>query len=479
MSDTALASEFPSATYAQWKVLAEKVVKNATFDDSLVSKAGDGVIIQPLYAKAEGVPALVANPRSWGIAQRVDHPDPPVANEFCLSDLINGADALVLVGDKTPTARGFGLRPGTLDDTLNGVSLDLIAVRLDAGLEAHRMANELVDLAARRRLPLDLLNFDFAIDPLGCSARSRVPSAADSALHGASQLLSRCGKSRVLLADGRPYHEAGASDAQELGAVVATALFYLRGLEERGVDLDTARGGLSFLLAADADVFMTLSKFRALRRLWARVEDACGLSPKPIRLHAETAWRMVSNQDPHLNILRTTMATFAAGLGGADSVTVLPFTIGLGLADGFARRVARNTQTILQEEAYLSRVVDPAEGSGAFEALTRALCEQAWLHLQDIERAGGMAEALANKKVQAAIAAVRESRMRAIADHKHIIVGTTAFINPDQQPISVLRDAPPLEAASPAKGHGHFDPLPSLRDAEPFDSVPVQPRPTP
>ncbi|MBQ0818795.1 methylmalonyl-CoA mutase, partial [Microvirga sp. HBU67558] len=131
-----------------------------------------------------------------------------------------------------------------------------------------------------------------------------------------------------------------------------------------------ARRALSFLLVADADEFLTVAKLRALRRLWARVEQACGLEPKPIRLHAETAWRMTTRRDPWVNILRTTIAAFSAGIGGADAITVLPFTAALGLPDAFARRIARNTQLILLDESNLARVADPAAGAGGFETLT-------------------------------------------------------------------------------------------------------------
>ena len=132
--------------------------------------------------------------------------------------------------------------------------------------------------------------------------------------------------SRTVRVDTRPYHEAGSGEAQELAAALATGVAYMRALEAGGHALDSARDALSFLLVADAGEFLTIAKFRALRRLWARVEEACGLAPKPIDLQAETAWRMTTRRDPWVNLLRTTIATFSAGLGGADSVTVLPFT---------------------------------------------------------------------------------------------------------------------------------------------------------
>ena len=196
----------------------------------------------------------------------------------------------------------------------------------------------------------------------------------------------------LILADGRPYHEAGAGEAQELGCVIATGVEYLRLLEADGLSLEDARSEIAFLLAVDADEFLSLAKFRALRLLWAHVELACGLTPKPLRLHAETAFRMMTKYDPFVNILRTAMGVFCAGVGSADAITVLPFTLALGLPDDFARRIARNTQLILIHEAKLAKVADPAAGAGSFEALTEELCKRAWSLFQDFEAHGGMIE---------------------------------------------------------------------------------------
>ena len=188
------------------------------------------------------------------------------------------------------------------------------------------------------------------------------------------------------VADGRIIHNAGGSEAQELAFAIAAAVDYLRALEASGVPLDAARGMIYFRLAADADEFLTIAKFRAIRKLWARVEAACGLAPKPTTVAAETAWRMMTKRDPYVNMLRTTIAVTAAGLGGADNIAVLPHTAALGLPDAFARRVARNTQLILLEESNLAKVADPAAGSGAIEDLTAKLCAAAWAQFQEIEQ---------------------------------------------------------------------------------------------
>src|SRR5262249_19800550 len=142
------------------------------------------------------------------------------------------------------------------------------------------------------------------------------------------------------VADGRIIHNAGGSEAQELAFAVAAAVDCLRALEAVGIALDSARNMIYFRMAADADEFLTIAKVRAVRKLWARIEEACGLTPKPAYVAAETAWRMMTKRDPYVNMLRNTIAITAAGLGGANSILTLPHTAALGLPDGFARRVA-------------------------------------------------------------------------------------------------------------------------------------------
>ena len=201
-------------------------------------------------------------------------------------------------------------------------------------------------------------------------------------------------KGPFAVADGRVIHDAGGSEVQELAFVLAAGVAYLRAMESAGVALEDAQGMIYARLAADADQFLTMAKFRALRLLWARIEQACGLTPKPSFIAADTAWRMLTQRDPYVNMLRATMATFSAGLGGANAITVLPHTLALGLPDPFARRVARNTQLVLLEESNLAKVSDPAAGSGGIETLTQQLCEAAWALFQEIEKAGGVFAAL-------------------------------------------------------------------------------------
>src|SRR6202035_383290 len=244
--------------------------------------------------------------------------------------------------------------------------------------------------------------------------------------------------------------------------VLASAVAYLRAIEGAGVALEQARTMVYARLSADADQFLTMAKFRALRLLWARVEQASGLEPKPLFIAAGTAWRMLTQRDPYVNMLRATMATFSAGLGGANVITVLPHTLALGLPDPFPRRVARNTQLVLLEESNLAKVSDPAAGSGGIEALTRQLCEAAWQLFQETEKAGGVFAGLEQNLIQRRVAATRAVREQNIARRKEVLTGATEFPNLHEAHVAVL-DVKPIELAPYGEARFKFDALPPMR----------------
>ena len=179
---------------------------------------------------------------------------------------------------------------------------------------------------------------------------------------------------------------------------------------------------------------------------------------------------MMTQRDPWVNALRTTVAAFAAGIGGADSVTVLPCTAALGLPDRLARRIARNTQLLLIEESSLAKVADPAAGSGGIEDLTQKLCGSAWSLFQEIEKAGGIWPALQEGLLQGKIAAARAAREGALAKRKDALTGTTEFPNVHEAPVSVL-DVKPVVVPPADKATVTFAPLAAMRLAEPFEAL--------
>ncbi len=476
--DLPLAADFPPATREQWRELVDAVVKGAAFDQALTSTTYDGLLIEPLSARnTDARPVAGRAPTAaWAAMQRIDHPDPALGNAQALQDLVNGANGLSLVFAGSPGAHGFGL-PASRDaiaHVLKGVHLDAgIAIDCELGAQTENAAVHLTTLIESRGVSPAALNIRFGFDPLGAMARGEGDPAAWSSLASdlaalVSSLAAGGFKGPFAVADGRIVHAAGGSEAQELAFILANAVAYLRALEAGGIPLEAARKMIFFRLAADAEQFLTIAKFRALRKLWARIEQACGLAPTPAFVSAETAWRMMTRRDPHVNIVRATVAVLSAGLGGADAITVLPFTQALGLPDGFARRIARNTQLILLEESHLAKVADPAAGAGGIEDLTVKLCRSAWALFQEIEAAGGLEAALEQDLIQNKIAATRAERQASVASGRDVLVGATAFRNPDEVPVAVL-DVAPVAAPDAPRSAARITPLTPMRLAEPFE----------
>jgi methylmalonyl-CoA mutase len=223
---------------------------------------------------------------------------------------------------------------------------------------------------------------------------------------------------------------------------------------------------IEFRLASDSDQFLSISKHRALRKLWASIETQCSLTPRPIFITSETASRMLTKRDAWVNLLRNGMGCFAAAIGGANAISVLPFTSAIGLADPFARRLARNTQLVLAQESHLASVIDPAAGAGGYEALTDALVEKAWSEFQSIEQDGGVVGALHKGAIQARVKSVVAERHAAIESKKATILGVTLFPDANEKPITVLAPMPPEAKLESTQ----FEPLAAVRIAEPFES---------
>ena len=472
-----LASEFPSATRDDWLKLVRAALKDRPFE-RLTAKTYDGLAIQPLYPRARDARPIAARSGPWQVMARVDHPDPAAANAQALQDLENGATGLTLICAGSLNANGFGIdgSPEILARVLDGVFLDAgIVIDFNVSPETRAIVRHFAALVKSRHIAPAAVELRASINPIGgMAAAGGSPQSWAGLAPGFASLVGELAgqgfRGPFAVADGRIVHNAGGSEAQELAFAIGSAVAYLRALEAGGTPLDAARGMIYFRLCADADEFLTVAKFRALRKLWARVEQACGLAPKPAYVSAETAWRMMTQRDPYVNILRTTIAVFSAGIGGADAIGVFPHTAALGLPDHFARRVARNVQLLLLEESNLARVADPAAGSGAIEDLTDKLCAAAWALFQEYERAGGVGPALERGLVQEKIAAVRAARQQAVAQRKDALIGTTDYPDLAETPAAVL-DIRPKPAGPNPPFAITFPALPRVRLAERFEKL--------
>ncbi|MGW1786527.1 methylmalonyl-CoA mutase subunit beta, partial [Streptomyces sp. NPDC002143] len=466
-----LAAEFPDTTREQWQRLVEgvlrksgKEVSGAAAEDALSTLLEDGLGTRPLYTAREtapdpGLPGFAPFVRGgraegntvggWDVRQRHASAD----GGAVLADLENGVTSLWLV------VGGDGIPVSSLGRVLDGVYLDLAPVVLDAGRDVESAAGELLRIYAERGVGAETARGNLGADPLGHEART------GEALEFAptASLARQCAEGypglRALTVDALPYHEAGGSAAQELGCSLATGVAYLRELTEAGLSVGQACAQLEFRYAATADQFLTIAKLRAARRLWARVAEVCGAPGAGAqRQHAVTSPVMMTRRDPWVNMLRTTIATLAAGAGGADAVTVLPFDDALGLPDAFARRIARNTSTILIEESHLSRVIDPAGGSWYVERLTDELAHAGWEFFQGIEEAGGQAAALRSGLIRERLAQTWSVRSAKLAKRREPITGVSEFPH--------LAEKPVVRAPAPEPPSGG---LPRVRRDEAFE----------
>jgi methylmalonyl-CoA mutase len=473
--DLPLAAEFPPATREDWLNLVRQALKDRPFE-RLTAKTYDGIPIEPLYPRASGAQPIAARRGPWQVMARVDHPDPAAANAEALHELANGATGLTLVFTGSIGAYGYGLPSDekSIARVLDNVHLDAIPIEIETAEPSRDAADHVAALVKARGHAPGAVDIHFGHDAIGAhSLTGTLPIPfADLMPRFAEHVgsLAKQGFKRPLItADGRLIHNAGGSEAQELGYVVAVAVAYLRALEGAGTSLDAARGMIGFRLSADADQFLTIAKFRALRKLWARVEQACGLAPKPIFIAAETAWRTMTQRDPYVNMLRATIAAFSAGVGGADAIAVLPFTAALGLPDRFARRNARNTQLLLLEESNIAKVADPMAGSGGIEDLTEKLCRAAWTLFQEIEAAGGAPAALEAGLIQDKVAKVRAEHEANVARRKDTLIGTSEYPLLSEGSVTAL-DVKPIPLPAPV-ANVKYPPLRPLRLAEPFERL--------
>ena len=456
---TPLASQFTAASSADWIALVEKTLKGSGVD-TLVRRSVDGLPIKPLYTQ-EGAAepmALSRAPRSgapaWDIRAMIAADAPAEANRQALDALAGGASSI--------------LTRFTSDDdlarTLDGVLTDVAPVALDAGFQGPAAARALAAIAKASPIaPLAL-----HMDPLTSFAERGVsPGPIEGHLQAAATAAVTVAgpypRATLFIATGIPAHEAGGSPAWELALAMASAVAYAKALVEAGLSMDEAFARIVLGLAADAKPLEAITKMRAARALWTRVTGACGVT-RPALIEARSSRRMLTRADRWTNLIRLTSAGFGAAVGGADAVALGAFTDAVSPPDAFALRIARNTQLVLMEEAYLGRVADPAGGSWAVEDLTLELAKAAWAAFTGIEAAGGAIAALRAGVVAKAVEGSCAALRGAIAQKELRVIGVTDFRGedpPSERAPEIPRDA--LERARLPGADSECPPLTAIR----------------
>ena len=480
MTDTmmVLAGDFPTVTQQEWDREVLKALNRRrpagselTIEQAikrLTTVTVDGVEIDPLYLKpAEqsiGYPAQSPFTRGsepphpvapWLVVQLHEDPDVARTSEAILADLNAGGTGVWLRVDDDAIAAD------DLAAVLARVIPEAAFIEVSSVERQSEAAQALLNLWGSSGTT-DVQG-NLGVDPLARAAVTGKPADL-TGLAGLIVAVRPYANVRALTVDVTVYDNAGAGDVDQLGFAIASGIEYVRALEAQGVAPEVAFAQILFRVAVNADEFLGIARVRALRRLWARVGEVLGVpeSKRGAQQHAVSSWRMISKDDPWVNLLRNTVAAFSAGVGGAEFMSILPHDTAYGLPTPFSRRVARNISLVAQEESHLGAAEDPAGGAWVFESLTEQLAEKAWARVQQIEALGGMSQALATGEVAGWIAATSAERATRISTRKIPMTGVSMFPKQDEDP---LADFVPRPAAPRYAG------LAQHRDSEVFEAL--------
>lgn len=471
-----LLAEFEAATYEQWREAAEQLLKGKPFDKAMLTPTPEGITLQPIYRQCDldNAPAAATLPgqdgftrgakaegylsQAWDIAQELPYGEPAEFNQAALHDMTRGQSALNVLLD-IATLKGLdpdaaadgevgacGLSLASLPDlrrAFMGVLPQAIAIYFQSGcsgLAVHALFRAWLN--EQSGINLDDIRGGLGMDPLAVLAASgSLPITPERLYDEMARVALDCTtnlpKFTAAGVSAMPYHCAGASATQELAAMLATGLEYVRAMGSRGLSVDEAASQIRFTTALGPNFFMEVAKLRAARQLWARVvkELGGGEYAQAMKLHARTGLYNKARHDPYANMLRTTTEALSGVIGGADSLCVGAFDEIIRVPNEFSRRVARNTQVILQEECELTAVVDPAGGSWFIESLTQTVAEEAWKLFQGIEAEGGMLKALQSGFVRQSIAKT-DGQKRQLAGQRRIsLVGVNQYPNLAEKPL--------------------------------------------
>ena len=451
---------FVDVSEADWEAAAARALSGQPLS-SLQTVLIDGIETAPLYSPhrhgTEGDPAgvpgeapfvrgatAVSGALGWEVRQIHDVREPGTPDAITI-DTTSGVDAVTV-------ARGWGAEDDAeaLASCIGDAAAAGVTIHLQAGASPTH-AQVLLDVLCGQGCEPGRTRSWLGLDPIAAAAcgwpadvhpveADELAAAIERAARSAADLAELWPQAVPLEADGSVFADAGAADSSELAAALATGVAWLRaGCDApAGPGLDPAAVArlIGFTISAGPDPFVATAKCRALRVCWARVLNACGVGDAgapglPLRLHAVTSTAMLSGVDPWVNMLRATTATFGAGNGGVDAITVRPFdTVSADPAgSALGWRVAANTQLILRHESRVGTVIDPGGGSWYLEDLTRSLASTAWDRFREIEKAGGICAALANGDLEASIAAERSHRDEQIAAGERVLVGVTEFVD--------------------------------------------------
>lgn len=432
MADSNLLSEFPPVSTHSWDEIIAKDLKGADYTKRLVWQTDDGLAVKPYYRAhdtaglefldvAPGTFPYTRGTRStgdWRIREEIDAVDIIEANRAARSAVVAGAEEIAFHLVRVRNAADLAALLAHLQE---------IPVHFQDASEAliHLLIERLIE---KKTLP--------ALASTGFDPLSNLNFAAE--IVAAAPLTFS-----PFVIHGNEFEELGATSVQEVGFTLASGIDFLAEMQSRNIVVDRAAASITFFFTTGSNYFFEIAKLRAFRLLWAQAIDSFGGTHESAkaRIHARTSRWNETIYDPHVNVLRGTTEAMSAALGGADSISIAPFDECYEAPNEASRRLARNAQILLKQEALLSRVADAGGGSYCLEVITDFIARQGWALMQSVEAAGGYLKFKADGKIQPALQKSRDAREKAVASRRRALTGTNQHVNLSEKALDRIDDS--------------------------------------
>jgi len=444
MGKEKLFQEFDPVSTEDWKEKIIKDLKGADYNRKLVWKTKNGFELEPFYRREDlkelehlntlpgNFPFVRGNnatAKGWVVNQIIEVNNIEDANKEAVEIKMKGADSLSFIfkDDFIPTETD-------IENLLKNIRIDILEVNFKTQ-KVDVLVKIIESLARKHNRNLEDIKGSIFCDPLSEISLSGNPQKKESLflqLTSAFEAGKNLPNFHCLTIDGSIFHNAGSSTSTEMASALSMGVEYLSHLTGRGVDIDEISKRIRFSFATGSSYFTEIAKIRALRFLWAKIVNEFGIcdsNSAKMYIHSVSSNLNKTLYDPYVNMLRTTTETMSAALGGADSITVLPFDITKSENPELGKRIARNQQLLLKGESHFDKVNDAAAGSYYIENLTGKLIESSWKLFLEIEEKGGYLKAFESGFITEIIETEASQLKQEVAVRKRQILGTNQYPN--------------------------------------------------
>lgn len=497
-----LLKDFPPPDYAEWLQVVKDGLKGTDFDKAMKTVTNEGITLQPIYRKEDieklsfpesqpgNTPFVRGNDpirfltEGWLVAQNHTESDLKLLNTILLKELNQGLTAVNISLSSNYPYTGVKIHNITEWETLlQDIDIKAAPLFIQLGMENLDILKTFAQYANKQNIDLLSLQTGIGFDFISeLAEKGYLPNTLEECWAQVTDIVKWNSKNmpqnRIISIDATIYESAGASIVQEMAYALATAISYLKYLQNAGLAIEDLAPLFQVKLSLGSNLFMEIAKVRAFRLLWSEMIKAFGGEEdlQKVWIHGKTAKFNKTIYDIYVNVLRTATEGFAGVIGGVDSLEISCFNELIAQPDEFSSRMARNQQNILKEEAHFNKVIDPAGGCYYIEWLTNELANKSWALMQEMESKGGMLECISSGYINDSIATIAKQRIDKVNKRKDIFVGINMFANPEEKVISetqksVLLASDKVEISNQAKFINPKGPLPKHRAVEEVEDM--------